>query len=910
MASRPRSRTLTVQPPLAGIERQLGFQNQAPFTTIESVNFWPIDVRTGRAVTATRPPLNDVTSPGTAINMICRASGVTANGPLLSMVAARAGTLYYWDGDSWVAATVTGGTATLTSDRAVYAAPFLGYVFIANNTTPLVYNYVSDSLDDLVASAGTVPADFRVVANWQGGIWVAGQPNTPHILAGSRIGDGFDWDFTKKDNAAAFTTTGEKAGVIIEPISALMPQTSNTMIVGTPNGLWALRGHPRRDGFFDALSSKIGPMGQGAWAKTPDDSIYMLTSHGLAKLPPQAGAIPTLVSAKKIPSELIGLAYDYDEPTVSMAYCGRWNALYIAVRGTQKQAWKYDLTNGGFHQMEFSDYPNVMASFEEFQTEGASSVLWGGDGYGGLARFDRSGEENIPEPRIVIGPIQLTHTTSLKAKIVEADIVLGGGTDDIAGELRIVTGKTAEDAYARYVAGNNERAYDVTLSTLQRNSGKCYPGIAGHAAVIRVKGDDSGDPISFESMSCELEPAGRERPTSTFIAQADPSEESLLESNFVFDPVLLPTPPAGGDPPLAPTANWVGYVSCLPIIAPGSTLTDFTHFIDLSRFPADWWTNAMGDGRDVHPTTAAGVGLPYDLIHFDKVNRVGFLAVKLTQTTSPVAIRVYVGRSINTFPEPDDPRGQYNAYDASWMGFWPNGAGNDRTLNQRHLDHFGSPALFPGNVSGIAGMRGTHYNGLNNFARVGLSATNVPFTFIGWGRKESAVNAGGAIGIIESFQTSISGSSSLQEVSFANDLSSSSKNIFASSGGSAHATSNTAYVVDTYRHFAGKWVSASERYAYLNGSPGSVSSTTKNLRDSNALFLGARPAISGTPNSWFFNGDLVLVQAHSVARHDDFILWQAIMDNQATFYDTLSWTASVLAGVSPTGTGEDTPDGE
>lgn len=369
---------LTIKPPLGGMNRRVGFQQQEPFSSFFSENFWPFDVDTGRAVIATRPSREDFPSPNTTVEGLFELNGNLPGKPVQSMVAAAGGTIFWFDGDIWRAA--TGGSASSAdTGRAVFGRSFLQQTFITDEgNVPIVFDYDLETATPMTPHAGSVPIDCRIAEVWQGSLWLAGDSDQPEILFGSRTGDPYDWDFgvTSSDLGGAFFTAGENRGILRGPINAIVGQTGDTMLVSTLDGLAAMRGHPRRGGIFEQVSNSLFMMGQGAWARTPGDLIFFMSPQGLAALDPIPGSIPSLVSRDKIPDELIGLAYDFEDPTIAMAYSTRWNCIYISDRGSS-QAWLYDLNAGGFHSMTFTNYPFVMNEYEPAITADTCGVLFG-----------------------------------------------------------------------------------------------------------------------------------------------------------------------------------------------------------------------------------------------------------------------------------------------------------------------------------------------------------------------------------------------------------------------------------------------------------------------------------------------------------------------------------------------------
>lgn len=374
------SREIVIQPPLAGVNQRMGYQRQPPFSTKSSSNYWPFDVDSGRAVTATRPGQANFTAPGSTVEMLAPLNGNLTGKPDQSMVACSAGSIFWYDGDIWRAAT-GGAASSADTGRAVYGRSFLQQTFIMDEgNPPIVFDYELETATSMSARAGSAPTDCRMAEVWQGALWLAGDSDQPEILFGSRTGDPFDWDFGVSDDdpGGAWWTSGVNAGLLTGPITAIFGQTADTMIVSTFDGIFAMRGHPRRQGIFSRISGNLFVLGQGAWCRAPGDVLYMLTPNGLAALDPSPNAVVTLVSRDKIPDKLIGLTFDYEDPRVSMAYSTRWNVVYIAVREASPTYFLYDLNAGGFHEMSFSgNAPYVMAEYEPAITADTCGVLWG-----------------------------------------------------------------------------------------------------------------------------------------------------------------------------------------------------------------------------------------------------------------------------------------------------------------------------------------------------------------------------------------------------------------------------------------------------------------------------------------------------------------------------------------------------
>lgn len=509
-----------IHPPQAGVVRKFGFQFQPPYSCIESVNFWPFNPADNRRVSCTRAPLGAFANPAnTNINLLTPVNGDTGQYPQQSFLVAANGVLYLWMGGSTYQVVDEGesNVPTISTGRPVYCATMIFDTVIANNGDPLVYNNASQEnlpsseprLTELTASEGTVPYDCRVVASWQGAMWFGGAHSTPHILYGSRTGDITDFDYAVDDEGGAFATTGDNEGLLGGPIVALIPQTADAMIIGCENGMFILRGHPRRGGIMEVLSASVGPLGQGAWCKLPDDTLFMLTKTGIVILESNATATPTELSRQRIPDDLISLVYDSQNPVVSMAYDTQWKFVHINVRGDEEQAWIYDVENGGFYQQEYEQYPTVVLSMPSLAEENKSGVLHGTAT--GMYRFDLTDtDQETISCHQMIGPIKISDNPFKKSKITECRTILGIESG-LNGTIGWWCGMDGEEVYNNISNDSQRRTFETDLQSLQRNNGMTRPEVAGHALILQIEGEVTSAPVIFEEAEITLVDAGRER---------------------------------------------------------------------------------------------------------------------------------------------------------------------------------------------------------------------------------------------------------------------------------------------------------------------------------------------------------------------------------------------------------------
>lgn len=876
--------TIIVQPPVGGISRRTAFQVQPPFSSYASVNYWPIDAKSGRVMTGTRPRLQLQTVPSETpprVNMITPVNGSFTGQPFESLVIFCKDSLYWWNGSSYTAATGT-KAGSVDQDRAIYASPFLSKVYIPIETgKPLVFDYDTGACETIVESVGTAPSDCRISAVWQGCLWLAGSvASGPHILYASRQGDPTDWDFTVglDDIGGAFFTGGEREGLITGPVTALAPQTAETMLVSTLDGLMLMRGHPRQGGVFEPLSKQQSILGNGAWAKTPDNVLWFLSKQGLYKLDPTPNSVPTAVSREKIPRELVGLTYNYEDPTVCMCYDSMWDVIYITVRNNnQNQGWMFDPRTGGFHQLVMAGYPYVMYEHLPFQTDSASGVLFGKDT--GIYRFDLFGDQE-PElsSSLIVGPIRLTENPNEMGKITRIRTIFGRNTpsEDAEGTMVVCAGVDAQDAVSRLM--NGEHQYETTIQTLRNANGVVYPSVSGSAFVIGLT--QSAGEVAVEEWVIDVVPMG-----------INPHVRTMQYN-------ITGVPSANATTTDFDALSWEGYSQATPDNAP-STLADFTHWIDLSGLPASWWNVVGPSGGDIRATDGDNNPLPLDLIHFNKVNQTGFVAVKHSALTTAEPVRLWVGKSGMAQPQASETYGQYNAYDSNYYGFWPDGGGNDRTSRANHLTHTNSTA---GDTTGPIGTLATDYDEANHSsndsyavkASPGITASPLSMVFVA--RQNNTTDTPGrtcglGTGLTDNWRTVF------QRTGTAARMSATVQN---TSTGTA-TTSGVGLVTD-WHHAAATYTSTTRRDAYIDGT--TTASNTTSITDPDAgtfnFIVGRAESLTATTT---FQGDVSLLQLHNVARSADWVNYQNQMLNQSTFWN--GWSAFVTVNQ---GAGEDDLD--
>lgn len=490
-----------IHPPLGGIANYTGRQKQPPYTCVRCRNFWPIDCRTGASLTATRSPMGDITTVQNPVNMLGQ-----LNLPSPTAFHAANGVLYRRTGEgAYSAVTSSVGVST---GRAVFAAPFFKKMVIANDTTPLVYDYDTgvETMVELVPTAGFLLSGARLAMNFQSAVWLGGSPIDtlgPHVFTACRQNNVFDWDYGADDASAAYISTGENLGLITEPLSCMYAMTEDQAIIACEEEIWTLSGHPRDGGRFSRSSNKTGILGQNACAMTPR-GLFFLSHDGLMLLARNdyGNISVTPISQTKIPSELLEISYSLTDSTVCLAYSSRWNAVWITVRDSAKpQSWAYFLDTGAFVEQPINEYPYVTFPFESLVTRSRCGVWFGSQGH--LRQFDTDGTEAI-NSEIIIGPVQISPNPMDASINTQGSVILGSGTTDDAALVSFHTGPTGECAVNRALTKTAQYQAQYTVGQIRNNNRSIYPQLRGANMTLAISQTASTNRVVFEDYVGQL----------------------------------------------------------------------------------------------------------------------------------------------------------------------------------------------------------------------------------------------------------------------------------------------------------------------------------------------------------------------------------------------------------------------
>lgn len=541
-------REIEILPPIGGIDKRRTRQSQPPFTSVASENFWPIHSTSKRLLTAIRPPksatsLSQPTGTG-FVNMLASGSGLFLTiGPTpvaQYLAVARDSELYYWSGTAWTIA--TGGEASRLDTTATLGyANFINELIIGNPNAsdtggtgkPFTYNLLTNALEILTPTTGTVPAGLNLFAVWQGCLVAAGQgmtginDATGHVIYMSRTGDVRDWNFFVPitDEGGAFFSAGDNEGLLNGTINALAVLSDDILLVSTVRGIVVFNGHPRRGGIATTIESTYF-RGPRAWCRGSKNEIYFLGPEGLMMIEPGPSPQPIPVSTEKLPDEIATFG-----STAVLAYEPRWNMITMMQAGSSPMAYAFDLNVGGFHKMTFgsTNYPtsacipiNDLGGAADYQS-GAGlddrAILYAGEN--GITAFNPTKTETFTAT-ITTGPIRIGDSPVTDGMISRFEFFPGDDVPRADGStvaIRLQTGVDGADAIRRVeFSTNNSFRYDITLPTSATKDGnmngyRYMPQLRGNSLVIRITVTTGGSAPAFsmDGANMQVRPAGRTR---------------------------------------------------------------------------------------------------------------------------------------------------------------------------------------------------------------------------------------------------------------------------------------------------------------------------------------------------------------------------------------------------------------
>lgn len=417
------------------------------------------------------------------------------------LLAVSGGNLYY-ESTPKVFTQISGPTLSSTHALSMCQGAQKAYIGEYNTSgTGVIYEIdpKTPSATELTATAGTAPLNPYVLQIYLDRLFAIS--NNQWYC--TRQGDYTDWDTTATDVGRAVNGQNSDAGRIAEAIRAAVAFSDDTMIFGSQNTLYALRGDPADGGMIDVLSKNYGIIDRFAVCFGPEGELYGLSRNGLFWLAPSGGSRPQILSERVLPEELQNI--DTASLEVSIGYDGVENGVHVYLTpriNTEAVHWFMSLEEQSWWRDTYTrNHQPTSTHYYRTDIPGHSGMLVGcHDGYIRRYNSDMQTDDGTDiDSWVEYGPIMMG-TAGYEGMINELIGVAGGDGGDIAWTL--TTSRSAEELY-----GGTTREWTGTWTANGHNYTK-RPRARGAAMKLRI-GNSGSESWTIEQIRVSRGPAAK-----------------------------------------------------------------------------------------------------------------------------------------------------------------------------------------------------------------------------------------------------------------------------------------------------------------------------------------------------------------------------------------------------------------
>lgn len=438
-----------------------------------------------------------------------------------TLVAVCGGSIYAGDLTSLPLA--TGGTSVLNGTGLVCAASGQGAMYFVDGFSIVKLDLATRTVVAYAATAGTLPTNVTGVVLWRDRLIFYGDRSSPQNFYMSRLGVYTDFDYSQIDPAAAFAGNASTAGHIGDPIVSMIPFADDQLMIAGDHNMWMMRGDPAAGGSIDLMSDAVGILGQFAWCKAPDGTVYFAGTGGLYKV--RGEAFEEIISnrfpffnAIQRTSTYLNLAWDRDRQGMWIMACPVNTSTSL-----NRNLW-YDGRTDGYFPMGLPDaWGPVSMCVYDGDNPGDRALLMGGRGglifkLADTAYDDDGGAFNCSffvGPTKPGGAMSMYGTTMPGSDLSEGivnqlDVIFGEAittapANSFQATVQLCTGHDA------YNALNNSILRTKTFTAAGRQT-RWITRTRGVSLFLNVTTNSAlGKYFSFERATGNVIPAGRER---------------------------------------------------------------------------------------------------------------------------------------------------------------------------------------------------------------------------------------------------------------------------------------------------------------------------------------------------------------------------------------------------------------
>lgn len=513
----PKTRTITLEFPRAGVVRSHAVQKPPVYSTIRAVNVWDSTWPSGRQRGGTRPGLTSVGSIGAPYSWIeanWLASGVLRRGVA---VTNSGGTSVSTDGSSWNA---SAGITTAPGSDFSSAAIYMGQLIQSSIGTQYARFNTMGSGAGAGSSLTHGPTYCGIVVAHGDRLFFMGDKNNAQIVYAMRIGgdsvtpgtlntaDAFDYSVPTTDAGGAWANAGAEGGKLGEAITCGISHSSQCLLIGCLDSIYVIYGNPKSTGELKTLSPGVGPLMQAACAHDAQGNLWFMARDGLYIVPSGCGAPPQSMSKGKLPAELRNCdpgAGDW----CAVGYDIRFGGIHIFVDKASggDSHWFYsmaseDFSLRGFYENTFSNGPMRLAPDFKSVRDATKSAMMPISSGGSVYQFDSSSTSESFAAELWYGPLALG----------------GSGAEGILHKLMTTLAENSGHlSWEIYVGGSAQEAFNSTAAysstTPWTRAGLNYANdcrMRGAFAYLRVFSTGSTR-WAMENVDAWIEPCGLRR---------------------------------------------------------------------------------------------------------------------------------------------------------------------------------------------------------------------------------------------------------------------------------------------------------------------------------------------------------------------------------------------------------------
>jgi len=401
---------------------------------------------------------------------------------------------------------VVAGSITLASDaRTDTTSDTGGTVSYRIGKAPKVYDPDAATLSILTATAnkGVVPTGCQLIALYRDRICFASNIEDPYNWYMSRSGDPLDWDNLPNnptDAQRAVDGNNSQAGLVGQPVTALMPDGDDYMIFGAVNSLWAMDGDPADAGIIYEISENIGVLSGAAYTYKENGELIFLDTTGLYRLNHGQRIPPEPLSERSLPQEF--KLIDPKQQFVTVQWNERFKGIHIFITDREKKenlSYWWDARVNAFFPDTFNEDRRTYSAVSHTGIGADRKVVLGCyDGY--IRYFDPKRIDDDGETfssYVTYGPIMLGKSGGHEGILNEIFCVLGENSGAVNWE--VLTSESAQKL-------RNQTALHSGTFTKGANY-SVRPNARGRAALIKLTGD--GFAWAIESLQIWRSIAGR-----------------------------------------------------------------------------------------------------------------------------------------------------------------------------------------------------------------------------------------------------------------------------------------------------------------------------------------------------------------------------------------------------------------